>query len=200
MIIAVTGRKGSGKDSIGRFLQEKYNFEIYKFAYPIKEVAYSIFQWTPEHIEGSLKEEIDPDWGISPRQFMQYFGTEIMQYYIGDLFPLFKEKVGRELWVRRFHKWYTMHKFTNVVITDMRFIHEHTYLMDYMDKKEDSVFSITIKRNIENNEYSNHASEKEIDLIETNYFIDNNGSWLDLFNRIDNAYGYFKTIEIERNR
>ena len=43
MIIALTGKKGCGKDTIANYLVEKYGFINYGFADPIKEVGKILF-------------------------------------------------------------------------------------------------------------------------------------------------------------
>ena len=42
---------------------------------PFKKMACEWFGWNDRHLNGDLKEEIDPVWGFSPRQFFQVFGT-----------------------------------------------------------------------------------------------------------------------------
>ena len=106
MIIAITGYKQSGKDTIAKYLCEKYGYVQYSCASPIKEAAKDMFNWTDEHVNGELKEVLDPRWGIMPRQVLQSLGTEYGQFMLSKMYPLFAEITGRKLWVRNFHYWY----------------------------------------------------------------------------------------------
>jgi hypothetical protein len=115
MLIGVSGKKRAGKDTAGKFLVEDHGFKAMAFAEPLKEAAKIIFGWTEEHVNGRLKEVIDPFWGFSPRWALQHMGTEAMRKVIDD-----------QIWVKA-----TMRKALplvkaggNVVITDVRFPNE----------------------------------------------------------------------------
>lgn len=128
MIIGLVGYKRSGKNTVADFLEEEYGFCQYALAGPIKDMCRTAFLWDYRHTEGELKEEIDPYWGISPRQAMQWIGTEGFQYYLPKDFSAFEKVNHRNIWVRRFVKWYqeaiAEEGEFNVVITDVRFPHE----------------------------------------------------------------------------
>ena len=188
MIIVLTGKKGCGKDTIANYICEKYGFVNHGFADPIKEIGKIIFGFTDEQLNGHLKEVNDTFWGIAPRDFFQKFGTDIAQFEFPKYFPgLFRDNDERAIWVRIFEFWYVKKLKENpklkVVISDMRFKHEYEYL-----KKLDSYF-IKINRNIENNKqnekFSEHLSENELNNYEFNCEIKNNGSLEDLFLEID---------------
>ena len=87
MIIALTGKKGCGKDTVANYLCEKYGFVNYGFADPIKEVGKIVFGFNDEQLEGCLKDTMDNFWGISPREFFQNFGTGIAQFEFPKYFP-----------------------------------------------------------------------------------------------------------------
>jgi hypothetical protein len=44
-----------------------------------------MFGWDDRHSDGDLKEIIDPNWGFSPRQAYQLFGTEFGRALRGDM-------------------------------------------------------------------------------------------------------------------
>lgn len=185
MIIAITGKKGCGKDTVANYMCEKYGFINYGFADPIKEISKIIFGFTDEQLNGHLKEAEDKFWGLAPRDFFQKFGTDIAQFEFPKYFPgIFRGKDERAIWVRVFEFWYTKKLKENpnlkVVISDLRFIHEYEYL-----RKMDAYF-IRIKRNIEGNKFGLHISETELDKLDLNCEIENNGSLEDLFKKVDN--------------
>jgi len=129
MIIGLLGKNRVGKDTFAEYLIQHYGFIRYAFADPIKEIARILFNFTESQLYGNQKEEIDNRWDISPRQFFQKFGTEIMQYDIYKHLPQLQNKVApREMWVVIFMEWYRkqLQQDPNikVVISDVRFFHE----------------------------------------------------------------------------
>ena len=54
MIIALNGKKGSGKDTMAKYMCEKFGFVNYGFADPIKEVGRILFDFTDEQLDGLL--------------------------------------------------------------------------------------------------------------------------------------------------
>lgn len=124
MVIALHGKAQSGKDTIADYLIENLTFKRMKFAQPIRDVCTVLFGWDDDWME-THKEEIDPYWGISYRDFAVYFGTEIIQFAIGEFLPNFKKVVGRKYFVKRILRdWSENMRNENVIITDYRFPHE----------------------------------------------------------------------------
>jgi len=184
LIIGITGNKRCGKDTIATSLINNQGFERYSFAEDMKKVACILFRWTMEHIE-EHKETVDPVWGISPRQFLQNFGTEYMQKFLGECFPAFAKLNGRNFWANRFKNYYLMlvatGKRKNIVISDLRFPHEEEVLRSL----DTELTIVRVKRDqVKSNQHSNHSSEKELDSIISDVTIENNGSIEDLYNTI----------------
>mgnify|MGYP001211501096 CR=1 FL=1 len=168
MIIGLLGKNRVGKDTFAKYLIQHYGFIRYAFADPIKEVARILFNFTQEQLYGNHKEEIDDRWGISPRQFFQKFGTEVMQYDIYNHLPGLKGKVSpREMWVVIFSRWYQQQLQDNpnlkVVISDVRFFHELNCI-----KKLGGIIVKIIKPNREI-ELENHLSEIETQQIDDSF-------------------------------
>ena len=91
MLIAILGKKHSGKDTIANFLIEKYGFTKYSFADPLKKGIQAFFNLTDQQLnDQKLKEEIDPRWGVSPRKLFQVIGTDFFQNSIRDFLPELK--------------------------------------------------------------------------------------------------------------
>lgn len=168
MIIGLTGKKRSGKDTAASVFVDN-GFIKYRFADPLKDACRSIFLWYDEHIEGDLKEVIDSRWGISPRQAMQYLGTEVGREALPNHFPTFKSVIGSGIWIRRFKYWYEKDPTRKVIIPDVRFLNEAKTIKDLGGK------IIKIVRPSETKK-DNHISEKEIDLIVSDYLVFNDGS------------------------
>lgn len=169
MIIGIMGKKRSGKDTLAEMLVEDWDFEQFSFAEPMREFARDVFGWDDDWINNH-KEEVDPYWGISYRQFMQNIGTEYFQYDLGKAFPKFKALTGRSIWVKRFIQHTIKHPETNFVISDVRFQHEADEI-----KKANGILLRVNRTNLEVDKKDLHASEIEADSIEADYGITNRG-------------------------
>jgi hypothetical protein len=180
MIVALVGKKRSGKDTVANVLVNEYGFVRYGLADPIKVVVKYLFDWNEEHTNGNLKETIDSKWGISPRQAMQWLGTEAMQLSICQIFPEFEKVIGRRFWVRKFVFMYEEQaretgKYLDYVISDVRFPHE----IYELDQNHRDIIVVKIARTM-NDLVDTHESEKYIDSIKPNVVLDNNGTIEDL--------------------
>lgn len=123
MLIGITGLIGAGKDTIASHLVEKYNYERYSWATPLKDITSILFDWDRPMLEGSTPEQraerevVDPWWSAkmgkdwSPRIALQIMGTEVM-----------RNALHEDIWVLA-----GMHRIAgkpNVVISDTRFPNE----------------------------------------------------------------------------
>jgi len=174
-IILISGFKRSGKDTVAKYITENYGYSTYAFAQPIKDISYLMFGWKPEDDE-ELKEVVDPFWGFSRRQFWQYFGTDWAQYELPNRFPLFNERVGRTLWVKKFEKLYLDTK-NNYVISDWRFPFEYEVLKKYKPLR------IKVIRNGCNGD--GHESESYINTMNYDYCIINDSTLEALHSKIE---------------
>ena len=169
MLVVVTGKKRSGKDTLGNYLVQKYGFiKAQSLADPFKKAGCEWFGWDERHLNGELKELIDPVWGFSPREFFQVFGTEIMKQDLGRHFPLYAFTVGNSIWVKVFLNWYRKQPKGNYVLTDMRFPEEYDLLASLPDV-------IFIKVVSDRSPGDTHASEQHIEEFDVDYTIVNNG-------------------------
>jgi hypothetical protein len=184
LIVLITGLKRSGKDTAAKGLVEHRGFVKYAFADPIRSVCKVVFDWTEDHFENKdLKESIDPEWGISPRQAMQWTGTEAFQYNISETFPLFENTTGRKIWARKFLKWRSRsrNRSKNVVIPDWRFPHEREELMRIQHKEKILFMRINNPR-IKPSDA--HESEIHIPELLTDIDIENDGTIEELHSKI----------------
>lgn len=77
-VVAFVARAGSGKTTATNFvksLKPRY-FETVSFAAPLKKLAGALMGFEDEQLYGSLKETMDPRYGMTPREFMQRLGNE----------------------------------------------------------------------------------------------------------------------------
>lgn len=194
MLIGITGKKYSGKDTAGNHLIKNYKFTRYALADPLKKAVKEIFMLSDDQVWGHLKEAIDKRYGVTPRKLLQIIGTELFRNDIFSYLPgSFKIPYGK-IWINRFKLWYEKNKkywkmtdYTgvgkyferNVVVTDVRFLDEAEVI-----KKLGGIV-IKIERPILNYRKDDHSSEIYINYIKTDYTIINDGSIKDLEKKID---------------
>ena len=182
MIIGITGKKRSGKDTIADYLIDTRAFGGYKFATPIKNAVADIFLWDDRWVNGEFKETVDPRWGISPRQAQQVMGTELFRERMPEVLEDFSTLIGSDIWVKRFQYWYEgLPEHFNVVVSDVRFKNEAAIITAMGGK------IIRVKRDVlESND--THASEVEMEMIEPHYVVVNNGTIPELHAKISILY------------
>lgn len=150
MIIGLTGRARTGKDTAGKFI-ESYGYTRLAFADPIKDGLRAMIPgW-----DGFAKEEpIIELAGLSPRVLMQTLGTE------------WGRSLDSEFWIRVASMRLPTDR--NVVITDVRFNNEALWV-----KRQGGVI-IKIERDVD--AVANHVSEQGVDDNLVNYHLDNNAT------------------------
>ena len=129
MLIGLVGFIGSGKNTVGDVLADKYSFKKFAFADILKDTVSVMFGWRRELLEGDtdesreFREKVDPFWSarfdedVTPRMILQKMGTEAGR----DVFH-------EDFWVHALEKRIQNEK--NVVITDVRFPNEVKFIRD----------------------------------------------------------------------
>lgn len=154
-IIALTGRKGSGKDTAVQPLVDGLGFTVVKFADPLKKMLAVLLsyqgaddQTIQRMLEGDLKETpTELLQGRTPRHAMQTLGTEWGRQLIGD--NLWTDAAKRRCLEAK-----------RAVVTDMRFPNE----FNAMEELGAKTFRIE-RPDLELNESSAHVSESYIDFL-----------------------------------
>lgn len=134
-IIAITGKAGSGKDTIAQYLCSRYlNTYTESFAAPLKRACAEAFGIPLEDFHSTIRKELtNPLWGVSPRKIAQFVGTEMFRESLKNLIP------GAEsFWVNRMSKLLAGQLATetdgiydsddNIVIPDLRFQNEYEFV------------------------------------------------------------------------
>ena len=181
MIIGLIGLKRSGKDTFADYIVNKYNYEKYSFAGPLKKACQIMFCLSDEQVNGELKEDIDPRFGLSPREILQFMGTEIMR----ESFPKISENytVKESFWIYRFKIWYEKSNIRNLVISDVRFQDEVEMIKN--------MGGIVIKINnpkLNNVAVDVHKSEN-VDDLPYDYVIQNGGTFEEYYENIKKLVG-----------
>lgn len=171
MIIGLTGKKRSGKDTAADYFVDQ-GFVEYHFADPIKRLCKDVFMWSDEWVNGDDKETVDPRWGISPREAMQLVGTELFRKAMPYYSKGFAKTTRDAIWIKRFIEEFEDYE-GDVVIPDVRFVNEAKAIQElggYIIKIERDGLESTDK----------HSSETELDKIDADSVVLNNGTIEDL--------------------
>lgn len=208
MIIGLVGFIGSGKGTVGDLLESR-GFKKDSFAAPLKDAVSCIFDWPRELLEGDTevsrrwRESADAFWtekfgrAFSPRMALQLMGTEAgRNVFHSDLWVISLFNRARD---------------SNVVITDVRFRNEISYIQKNKGKvvrirrgDEPDFFDLAMQANMKNNVEAMNAlkqkniHESEWDWIgcDFDYVIDNDGSIQDLDTKIEEMLKYFNERKI----
>ena len=212
MIIGLIGQKRVGKDTVASIIKnididKIYNFKCMALANPIKDIARIMFNFTEEQLYDDAKDIIDPKWGVKPRDFFEQFGTNIMQFDIYKYLPNLESQVEKRLfWVKSLLAKIQndKDKKQNVIITDVRGLHEINEINKFTDGK--AIFIRIIKKmEIENksniynvNSFPLHITQREPNEIPDEYIFDtivNDGTLDDLNEKVENVWNKIKCIE-----
>jgi len=181
MIIGVLGRKGSGKDTISDYIVNHYEYEKMQFAEPLKNACKILFNFSDEQLHGNLKETIDPQWGVTPRHVLQYVGTDMFRNHINGLIPGTDNNFWVNLLKVKFHKKLEENKYSQVIVSDVRFQNE----IDVIHELGGKVIKL-IRPSLSNTDA--HESEKNIDLLKGDITIVNDGTLEELYSKIKKCY------------
>ncbi len=191
-ILALCGKKHVGKDTVANFIKEKYpDTVLLAIAGPLKHVCKTMFVLSNDQLhDQTLKEIIDDNWDVSPRELFQHVGDLFRDDLIKRL-PRLKLKQSNifitilDLHIKQILSSSNPPKF--IIITDCRFEDEHKFMKSIGAK------SIKLTRGNEIKPLDNilnimewfkswfiktHSSE--LIPFETDYTIHNNGELEDL--------------------
>jgi hypothetical protein len=170
MIISITGKIGSGKDTIADIIMQYtpyHDWEIKKFAGKLKDIA-EILSGVPKinfEDQEFKKQDMGPEWGMTYRDLLQRLGTEAM-----------RNGLHENVWVNALFADYHFNieedeQMPNWLITDCRFPNELEAV------KAHKGITIKVIRDSGNTVGTTHASETALDdYTEWDYVINNNGT------------------------
>lgn len=178
IIVGFVGPKGSGKDAAANALIRHCGFQGRAFASFLKETCRNVFMLSYEQLYGDKKEEVDERWNTTPRRLMQVVGTELFRDALQEALPELNVGDGETLWCRCFRLWLEQFRTPmRVAVTDVRYEDEMKLI------KELGGIVIRIDRpGIANDDM--HISEQEQRKMETDYTVVNDGTLLDLANKV----------------
>lgn len=169
-LIAITGRKGHGKDTAAAAFKDH---ELIRFADALKKMVYAYLEYVgvsketaSRYVDGDMKETPLAIWGgKTTRYVMQTLGTEWGRFMIWD-----------EIWINAWRMRTAM--FKKVVTPDMRFPNE----ADAVAEKGGMILRVVdpLKPTVR----GEHPSEDLADTLSVNYIVSNNGTIADLHRKV----------------
>lgn len=164
-IVGISGKAQSGKSTLTEYLTEKYGYEEYSFAGPLKQILLHLgFEHEELYGTGQQKLVKNKHWGYSGREAMQKIGTELFRESLPKILP----KMER-IWIRLFEIDCEEKGDKNYILSDIRRLDEADAI-----RKLGGVIIRTVKTvNDFNEKYRQHSSETEIDQIVPDFILDN---------------------------
>lgn len=180
-IIGLTGKKFHGKDTAAEIIRKKHDVVCYSFADPIKK-AVSIIHEIPESVlnDPESKEKTLEEWGKSPRELLQWLGTDV-----------YRNQFGKEIWLKNMElRIRNCPKGYPIIVTDVRFDNE----AELIHRLGGSVWKVCASERVQLSD--SHESERGIDENLVDLTLYNNGTLEDFTRVVENEFG----IKIEYNK
>jgi len=178
LVIGMVGKAGSGKDTVGEYLIDTYNFQRLSLASPLKAGIQSVFMLDDRTMYDREARELPlkdfPDWSV--RKLLQFVGTE-----------LFRNNFDKDIWVKLLSKQIRESKSNNIVITDVRFPNEQNYLMNLNSDGSNSanIKFIQVKRSGCQGDVGIGNHESEAYELSGDYVLNNDDGFDSLFSQVD---------------
>ena len=188
-LLGLAAKARSGKDTVGEYLRDEYNYKLYAFADPIKQAASKMFGISLDQFYEGDRELVNEFWGFSPREILQKLGTEAgRNVFRKDIWlkrglqewETYKKDI--ESFVMTFPETMHHHVPSGLVFTDVRFENEATMI------REQGGQVVHIIRN-DAEEVSDHVSEAGIAIADGDVVIYNNDTLEDLYINVSDILG-----------
>lgn len=166
-LLLLSGNAEAGKSTMAKYLLNKYdNYIEYALSDKLKQLTFELLKLFNISIN-SIDDLYDVETKKKYRQYLQLIGTECCRKVFGD-----------DFWCHMLNKDIkkSIADGKNVIISDVRFLNEHSYFKQKYENKI-NVVSIMIKRTDANSltsEQQLHSSESEVDNLTYDYKINNN--------------------------
>lgn len=189
MIIGISGKARSGKDTFANMLAEELNsvshpsYVNMAFAHELKLRCQAAFDLSYEQLWGDDKEVLDKRY-MKPEKSYAYepaddklpdrywTAREIMQNY-----GAFYRTIDNEFWIKNLFRVAEDKEYTNVIVTDVRYMNEAKYI-----QHKKGGYVIRVERGSKDDVHNmQHPSEVELDNYgDFDFTVNNNGTLDDL--------------------
>lgn len=132
-IIGICGKKFHGKDTVANYLVKNYGFTKISLGDPLKNAMKNIFCFDDEQLWGNSKEVVDKYWSVTPREMMQFIGTDLLRNEMQKKYP----QIGDKLWIMSIERYIDgmiSKNITKIIIPDLRFPNEEVLIRKYNGK------------------------------------------------------------------
>lgn len=132
-VIGICGKKFNGKDTIADHMVQHYGFIKISLGDPLKKAIKEIFSFTDVQLWGSDKDVVDPFWKITPREVMQFVGTDCFRIGLSERFP----NISDNLWAMVLEKQiynHISHGHNKIIVPDLRFPNEEQVIRKFNGK------------------------------------------------------------------
>lgn len=172
MFVSISGKAGAGKDTIADYLIETHGYKKISLADPIKRLVKDIFVLSDHTVYDRVaREQPLPQWnGWTVRKLLQIIGTE-----------LFRKNIDEDIWVKSLIYRVREDPNSNYVCADTRFPNELAYLKNNCK----NFISIKVTRDGCDGNVGIKGHESEAYDLETDFVINNNGNFQDLYNTVE---------------
>ena len=193
LILGVCGKARAGKDTVGKMLAEELfdisgrKFTLMAYATELKNKCQRLFDLSYEQLWGDQKEVEDHRYpkgqgGFwTAREILQFYGTDCMR------------AIDNDVWVKALFKIIKEKKFTDIIITDVRFPNEINPI------KNDTGYIVNVESSrecIDNVHGKTHASETSLNnCSDVDFSIINDGSFDELRDSVKNVVEFIKVNE-----
>lgn len=168
-IIGFHGIAGAGKDTAAATIKEaEKNTDIFAFAGPLKEACKLLFNFSHEQMyDQILKEVYDERWERSPREILQWLGTDILRTQINEDFFVMNMKQRIE-----------SSEADYIIISDVRFDNEAEFIRSLGGKVIKIVRNMggESKNDGKTTKHSEHITERGISPALIDAYVENNAS------------------------
>lgn len=150
MFVGLCGKALAGKDTVARWLVQHHGFTHLKLSQSLKDVCGMVFELSDEQLEGHQKDTRDRRYNASPREILQYVGTDLFRAALGERFP----RIGESIWIRCLERRMAHTASPSWVISDVRFPNEAKWI------RRRGGFIVRIERGSFLNSTDTHPSER----------------------------------------
>jgi len=174
-VILLSGKAGSGKDTVGEILSVKHGFRPWAFAEKLKIVVQELFGLGYCQVHGTReeKEAIDPRYGKSGRQIL---------IELGQFCRTINPNIWEDITLKKIGQYF--YGYSGHVITDLRLKSEANRARQWGKDKGLEVILVRIER--PGISTINTFTETDLDDYDGfDYYIHNDGSLEDLERKVD---------------
>lgn len=160
-LIGLTGKSGSGKDTVGDYISSKYDCRKMSFAARVKSLCSIVFDLPIKYFyDVKLKDTKHMKYLKTPRELMQKFATDFI-----------RDNIDEDFWVKKLENDIE----GDSIICDVRFKNE----IDMIRRHQGIIISIE-KDGVREDDHISEIVPDEYDFL-----ITNNGTLEELYEKID---------------